>query len=422
MLTIHTAKRTLLFILAGFTILASSCNKEIPVAVPIEPPANGSSPTIADLLNDANYSILKSAVTKAGLLNTLDDTTLRLTLFAPDNDAMVASGVSQAVVDFLPAEQVYGIVSYNIVPQSLTSDTIPSSFPNLQYPSLLNPAPSLSPFLRLTTFPSKRGTTGWVNNIPIIVPDIAAVNGVMHKMARLVAPPSADLWSRISTDPNLTYFLASINRADSGVAAGGRLQDILNTAVNPAAIASNVTVLAPDDAAMKLFLTGSLTQAFIAQGLPPANAQFAAATLVNAFGPLLISNPSSIPDIPGFPPGIGNQIAAVLTPTVAKGVVVYHILSSQAGTYLPPGIRVFSVNMPTTSTNIKTLLNAAFAPHPGVGVQATFGAAGVTAITVKGAANATAANVLINPLPGGTSDQHYVNGVMHEIDEVLLPQ
>jgi len=46
----------------------------------------------------------------------------------------------------------------------------------------------------------------------------------------------------------------------------------------------------------------------------------------------------------------------------------------------------------------------------------------VGAATVKGLANASASNVIINPLPAGSSDQHYVNGVMHKIDQVLLPQ
>lgn len=422
MLFINKIRSFLLLLVAGTTIILGSCNKELPEAVPIDPPPNGTSPTIADLLNDPGFSILKSAVTKAGLMNMFADPTLRLTVFAPDDAAMTASGISQAVVDALPAEQLAGVIMYNVVPQTLNASGITSDFPNYQYPTILNPAPSVSPFLRLTTFPSKRGSVAWVNNIPIIAADITAVNGVVHKVARLVAPPTQDLWSRISTDPKLTFFKATIDRADSGVAAGSRLQDALNLAANPSAIGSNLTVFAPTDDAMKAFLTGALTQAFISKGFPPAQAQGAASQLVAGFGTLLISNPAAIPDIPGFPPGIGASIAAVITPTLAKGIVVYHILGSQSGTYLPPGIRVFTVNMPVTATAVKTMLNSAIAAHPGVLLQATFGPAGVTAATVKGAANATASNLLINPLPGGTSDQHYVNGVLHEIDQVLLPQ
>jgi len=69
-------------------------------------------------------------------------------------------------------------------------------------------------------------------------------------------------------------------------------------------------------------------------------------------------------------------------------------------------------------------LNSAVTQHPGVTLKATYGFNGVIAITVKGLGNPTAANVQINPTPapGGTSDQHYINGTLHKIDQVLLPQ
>jgi hypothetical protein len=70
------------------------------------------------------------------------------------------------------------------------------------------------------------------------------------------------------------------------------------------------------------------------------------------------------------------------------------------------------------------LLNGAIPGHPGIGLQATFTGSFVSSATVKGAANATAAKILINPTPApsGTSDQFYLNGVLHKIDQVLLPQ
>jgi hypothetical protein len=104
----------------------------------------------------------------------------------------------------------------------------------------------------------------------------------------------------------------------------------------------------------------------------------------------------------------------VLTQQIVQGIVVYHMF----------GDRVFSVNMPTAATNKLTLLNSAVPSHPGVTLQATFGATGVTAATVKGLVNPTASNILINPTPApaGTSDQHYINGVLHVIDQVLRPQ
>jgi hypothetical protein len=67
---------------------------------------------------------------------------------------------------------------------------------------------------------------------------------------------------------------------------------------------------------------------------------------------------------------------------------------------------------------------AGLGSHPGVTLKATYGFSGVISITAKGLGNLTEANVQINPTPapGGTSEQHYINGVLHKIDQVLLPQ
>ncbi|MEN9570666.1 MAG: hypothetical protein RL172_1897 [Bacteroidota bacterium] len=421
---------------AVVAISLSACNKLELDPTPIAGETQGTTPTLATLLDDPNFSLLKSLATKAGMIPVLSAPTVRYTVFAPDNAAVTASltpilppGVTpEMYIASLDQATSKNILQYHMIPQSITTGSIPATFPNFQYPSLLNPAPSVSPLLRLTTFPSIRANGGWVNNIPIVGANITAVNGVVHKIARVLLPPTQDLWARINAEADLTYLKATIDRADSGVAAGGRLQDALSTAANPSAIAANLTVFAPNDDAMKAFLIGAITQALMAQGIPAPNAQAAATLLVNTFGTTIISNPASIPDVPGFPPGLGNQLAKVITPTLAKGIVVYHILSSQKGTYAPPGVRAFSVNLPSTAANVKTLLNSAIAAHPGLTVQATFanlapGVAVVTAATVKGAANATASNIIINPsVPPYSSDINLVNGVIHKIDQVLRPQ
>ncbi len=408
-------------LIAVFAASLTACNKLELDATPNPKPTQGTTPTLATLLDDPSFSLLKTVITKAGLIPTLSVPSLRYTLFAPDNDAISASlapilppGVTpEMYIASLDAETAKSISQYHLIPQEIPAASIPGSFPNFQYPTLLNPAPSVSALLRLTTFPSVRSNGAWVNNVPIIATDIDAVNGVMHKVLRLIMPPSKDLWSRITTDAELTYLKAAIDRADSGAVAGTRLQDALNTAVNPSAIASNLTLFAPNDNAMKLFLTGAITQALIAQGAPPAMAQAQAQALVAGYGTLLLSNPASIPVY-------GGQLSAAITPTLAKGIVAYHILSSQSAPYGPPGIRVFSVNLPASATAVKTLLNSAVSIHPGVTVQAAFvsiapGVAVVSSASVKGLANAIASNIV-------TMDIHCVNGVIHKIDQALLPQ
>lgn len=390
-----------------------SCNKELPQPQPIVPPAPATT-SIIDALNDPSLSILKAAVDRAGtgFKNLISDKSGMFTFFAPTNDAFAAMGItSPAMVAAFRPGQLDTLLRYNLIGgQKLTSAAISTSFPNLQEPSsfvLAPPSAALPPGLRMPIFPSKRGTSLWVNNIPVIEADVNAGNAVIHKVPVLVAPPSQYLWERIAADTGLTYLKAAIAKADSGVAAASTLQAALQ---NPAA---NLTVFAPTNAAFKQLLTGQITMALIpmitqqliAGGATPEDAAAQAPAMAQSQATALASTPGVFTN---------PALAGVLTATTVKGLVVYHIL----------GTRAFSVNLPTTATRVPTLLNSAMPSHPGVEVKATFGTTGVTAATVKGAFNATPANVLINPTPapGGSSDQFYINGVLHKIDQVLIPQ
>jgi uncharacterized surface protein with fasciclin (FAS1) repeats len=326
----------------------------------------------------------------------LSDKSKVFTFFAPDNAAMQLSGIpNEAAVNFFRVGQLDTLLKYHLIGgQKYTSSTISTTFPNLYLQSsfiLAPPSTALPPGLRMPIFPSKNGFGLFVNNIPVTQADIQAANGVVHKVAAVLLPPSQYLWDRINTDPNLTYLKAAIQRADSGVAASSTLQAALQ---NPAA---NLTIFAPTNTAFQQILTGQITLALIGQGMDPTTASATATALASS--PTVFQNPA---------------LYSVLTAQVVQGIVVYHIL----------GQRAFTVNLPTTATFYPTLLNTAITSHPGVSLKATFGLTGVTAATVQGVGNATASNFLINPTPapGGTSDQHYINGTIHEIDQVLLPQ
>ncbi|MEI9956612.1 MAG: hypothetical protein WDM90_10000 [Ferruginibacter sp.] len=153
---------------------------------------------------------------------------------------------------------------------------------------------------------------------------------------------------------------------------------------------------------------GSVYSTLLAQGVPAATAA-ATATTVS-------SSPTGFYALP---------VATV------RGVVAYHILASaNTGSY-KPDVRAFSVNFssapgtfPNTTGYVKTLVNGSAATHPGIKAQATFTGPFVTALKFTGlgtfppgggpytgtAANATA------------WDRMALNGVLHVIDGVLLPQ
>ncbi|HEY1114395.1 MAG TPA: fasciclin domain-containing protein, partial [Chitinophagaceae bacterium] len=264
------------FLIAGAVSLLVSCNKELPKAKPIETPATAGS-TISELLNDPNFSILKAAVAKATpapssgqqtLSALLSDKSSVFTFFAPTDAAFQAAfpGITAAAIAtplFSPG-LLDTVIRYHLVGgQKVTSAMVPTTFANIQLPTslvLAPPSTTLPPGLRMSIFPSRRGNNMWVNNIPVTQADIAASNGVVHKMAVVVAPPSQRLWQRIDTAADLTYLKAAIKRADEGVAEASKLEAAL---MNPAA---NLTIFAPTDAAFKAILTAMITQALMAQG------------------------------------------------------------------------------------------------------------------------------------------------------------
>jgi len=394
----YITKRIRITLLLAFSamMILSSCNKDVEqIAAPAPVVQSGLAlgETIATIANDSLYYKL---IVKSGLLATINNKPTYFTMFVPDNAAMrtfinaISGGATIGFTDAqyvafinsanVPAATAASIVAYNMCPQTITTSSIPGTFPNFFYPTHLNPTsgPTFNPLVRLLTFPSTRNGN-WVNNVPLSTVNQAAANGVIHTATFVPAPPSKVLYQRIAADPDMTIFNAAITRADSGVSpttSASLIWALSN-------FGPNLTVFAPTNASFKALIS-ALTGGLIPIGAPDAN-----------FIAFLGSN-------------------SVTTQTV-KGIVVYHMM----------GTRAFLNNFPTTATSYPTLLNGAVPTHPGVSIVATFTGGIVTGATIKGAANATASVITVTPFipePSGTSDQQYVNGTLHKINQVLLPQ
>ncbi len=373
-------------------MLLSSCNKDIPVPVPNTfPTPTGQS--IGEVVNtDANFTLLKYALNKAGLLSTLTNKNSVFTLFAPTNAAFTASGFgSTAAIDLLPLASLTSLLNYHIIPgQKIGVSLIPTTFPNIQMPTaFIFPAPNTSPLARFSIFPSKRNGAIWANNIPTTAVDVAAANGVMHHVAVLVAPPGKLLLDTIKNDPDLDYFEAALVRADVGypTTASPSFQYFLgNATIAPGA---NFTVFAPTNAAFQTLIFGLVYQAtFTATG--DAAIATAQANAAVAAGPAFLSSPN-------------------VTNEQVRGIVAYHIMAQRA----------FGVNFNATASNYQTLVNQSIAAHPGIAVSSTITGGFASGLSVKGIGNATAAAA--TPTAAGV-DRVAVNGVFYKINQVLLPQ
>jgi uncharacterized surface protein with fasciclin (FAS1) repeats len=315
---IYNSFKFILPLIILVVVVSTSCNKDVPAAMPIVPTSAGS--TIGEILTtNPNFTILRAAVTKAGMMDAVSSKSNVFTVFAPSDAAFIASGIPLAAINALPAASVASIVQYHVVPgRKLMSSAVPTSFPNVQMPtSFIIPAPNTNPLVRFSNFPSRRGDRVWVNNIPVVTPDVDAANGSIHVTAAVVAPPTRVLLDTISRETDMSYLVAAILRADVGVPAGSRFQDYL---ANPLA---NFTIMAPTNAAFMALFT-SLR-------------------------------------LPVTPSSFG-----LLPVSTVKGIVAYHVLMGRA----------FSPNLPTAATPVPTLLSASLPTAPLLTVDATQGVRG----------------------------------------------
>ncbi|HMJ45924.1 MAG TPA: fasciclin domain-containing protein [Ferruginibacter sp.] len=386
--------------------LLSSCNNDLEqIAGP--GPVIPTGLTIAETLNTTPTDSLFNKIVKknAALVTLLTSKTNSFTLFVPDNAAMIASlggtlAAANNAITNMSATTAAGIVNYNLVPQKLPTTGIVHPFPNMQVPTSIILDPTNS-FVRMTSFPSRNPANGsyYYNTAPLVATDLVVANGLIHHTAFLVTPPSLVLAQIIYADPTLTYFTAAIARGDSGQTGLNKFDSLLKYPV------VNMTVLTPNDAAMKALLDTTIRRALIAQGVPPATAAAQATALSSTTG--VFTNP---------------LLYGALTATVVRGILAYHFLSS-GKVPVTPDIRVFTVNVPPTPIFIKTLVNGSVSIHPGVMASATYAGPIVTAMTFAGlGTNPTGGTPFSQPANAIVRDRLAINGITHTLDKVLLPQ
>lgn len=391
-------------------ILFSSCNKTLPEAEPITyPPVNNESTSIGDVISqDTSYSFFAAAAKKTGQLALLSNAYSVLTVFLPDNNAFRASGIpSLTVVNALPVATLGGIVGYAIIPgEQFLSGDFENVFPNKQLPTTITigTLPGTPIPLKLSTFPSKTSTGFYDNNIPVIKPDIKCRNGVIHVVGAIVAPPSVLLKDAIYNNPDLSYFKAAIARADSGQTGLSRLDSLLGYGV------TNMTVLVPNNAAFQTAITG-LAYSYLLSVAQNASdsAQALPIAMQLAATPNVFQNPA---------------LYGVVTAEMVRGIIAYHFLATDAGAGYQPNIRVFSNNFSSTPKTYTTLVNGAFAQHPGILAAPVFSGPMVSDLHFTGLGTFPPGGAPYSGAPANvlSKDNHAVNGVYYVIDQVLLPQ
>jgi uncharacterized surface protein with fasciclin (FAS1) repeats len=159
-------------------------------------------PTIsATVIADAQFSLLKNALTKAELVSTFEGAGT-FTVFAPNNDAFAAAGITQAFIDANSKETLAAVLKYHVLNTKVEAGTITAG--NNNEVTTLNGK----------AFVTKNAGGVSINGASVIKADVAASNGVIHVINRLIVPPSLDVVAYLQGNADYSLLVAAVVKAD----------------------------------------------------------------------------------------------------------------------------------------------------------------------------------------------------------------
>jgi uncharacterized surface protein with fasciclin (FAS1) repeats len=216
------------FIVMALAITVSSCNKDEIGDLP-------STNTITDVVvNGADFSTLESAVLKAGL-----ETTLKgdgpFTVFAPNNAAFAASGISQSTLDNMTAAQVEALLLYHTINTQINAADVPAG-PNAKV--VVANGDSI--------FVTSNTAGVFVNGIKVNTADVSADNGVIHVLDKVLLPATGNT-VETAISSGLDSLVKAVTRATNDPMGDPTLAGTLSSSI--------LTVFAPTNAAFTALLT-----------------------------------------------------------------------------------------------------------------------------------------------------------------------
>lgn len=211
----------------GATIFFAACKKSDPAPV---------SNNITDVVsNTASYSVLKEAVVKANLASTLSGAG-PFTVFAPDNAAFASAGITSSTVTALSATQLSDLLLYHTIGSKIPAASVPAG-PNAKVITAGGDS----------VFVTKNAAGVFVNGIAVAQADIAADNGVIHRLSKALNKPSGNIVATAqAAGSGLDSLVKAIVRANNAPGGDPNLINTLSTAT--------ITVFAPTNAAFTQLL------------------------------------------------------------------------------------------------------------------------------------------------------------------------
>jgi len=211
-----------LFLALGAIVTFSACEDD---DEPVDNTITGK------VVADPNFSSLETAVVRAGLAGTLSGTG-PFTVFAPDNAAFAAAGLTDAAINGTTPAALSTILLYHTIGARIAAADVPAG-PNAKVTTANGDS----------VFVTRNAAGVFVNGIRVTQANIEGSNGIVHKIGSVLQPP---LGTTVQT-------AIAVSGGDNGL-------DSLVVAITTAGIAgvlnSNIlTVFAPTNKAFRDLLT-----------------------------------------------------------------------------------------------------------------------------------------------------------------------
>lgn len=197
--------------------------------------------------SNSGFSTLNAAVTKAELSSTLSSAG-PFTVFAPDNNAFAASGITNAVLASLTPAQVKDILLYHTIPSKIMASQVPAG-PNAPVTAANGG----------TVYVTSSAKGVFINGVKVIQADVAASNGVVHVIERVLMPPSGNIVEMAQADTSLSYLVAAVVTANLQGALSGAGPLTVFAPTNNAFRAAGFPTIASIQAASPATLASILT-------------------------------------------------------------------------------------------------------------------------------------------------------------------
>jgi uncharacterized surface protein with fasciclin (FAS1) repeats len=219
----------------------------------------------------SDFTSLYAAVTKAGLATTLSGAG-PFTVFAPTDSAFNASGITPGVINSLTSAELQTILLYHTLPSKVLSSNVPAG-PNAKVVTASGDS----------VFVTNNANGVFVNGIKVTHADIAASNGVIHTLGRVLLPPVGNIVGVASSDTLFSFLVAAVVRASSGstnvaaVLSGGGILTVFaptNNAFRAAGFPDIAAINAADPNTLTSILTyhviaGRIFSSDLTQGAQP---------------------------------------------------------------------------------------------------------------------------------------------------------